>query len=354
MVHLLFHYVSESIKKTNKNDRFNYLHQSKTINYPLMSAIRLISDEFFADYKKKSSFSALIRLYRKAKILGMPDLLKALFNNAAYQNHVTKIDNTDSLFFLSHKYYLAQGFTFKQRALAALYHYEQETKRFDMYYYQNVYCKNGLILWSKTADNIIFDIRLMPGNDALYEGGCSVVFHVSSVRVCVLSYSVIPLNIILPELAISTNTKKINKQSALFVTRKQLTSDHTYQKSFDKIFNRITPAHLCLGALAGIGLAQGYEYFIGISASVHPSLKPEFSKTFDAAYTQFWASLGGQIKSPYGYLVELPIHLTPLEQLTPNARKRAILRRKHINQVYEEASSVIQKHLLPLNLTPEK
>lgn len=312
-----------------------------------MSAIGLVLTEFFTDYRRKTLLSALIRLYRKTKILGMPDLRKILFNNPAYQNHVTKINDTDSLFFVSHKYFLAQGFTFKERALAALYHYEQETNRFDEHYHQNVYCENGLILWSKTVDNIVYDIRLMPGNDVLYEGGCSIVFHISGLRVCVLSYSVVPLNIILPELAISAHIKKTNKQSALFVTRKQLTSDYSYQKSFDKIFNRITPAHLCLGALAGIGFPQGYEYFIGISASVHPSLKLEYSKTFDAAYSQFWASLKGQLKSPYGYLVELPIHLTPLDQLDQKARKRAILRRQHIHHVYEETSNVIQRHLLP-------
>lgn len=142
------------------------------------------------------------------------------------------------------------------------------------------------------------------------------------------------------------NNEKRYRRSELFVTRKQLSGDHAYQKSFNKFFDRTTPAHLCFGAFTGMALAQGYSSFIGISRERHPSFKIGYDRNFDVAYTQFWDSLNGRPISPYGYLIYLPMQLTSLDQLDPKARKRAISRRQHIDDVYAKAYDVILKHLM--------
>lgn len=227
----------------------------------------------------------------------------------------------------------------------ALFHYEHEINNFTQDYFNAVYGKNGLTLWQKKIEDTIFDIRLMPGNDVLYEGGCSLVFHINDERICVVSYSVVEKEIFLPASA-ELNNEKALMQSILFVTRKQLTGDHSYQKVFNKAFDRTTPAHLCLGALTAIALAQGYHSFLGISPEMHPSLKIEYQRNFEVAYTQFWDSLNGQPISPYGYLIELPIQLTALDELDGKARKRAIARRQHTENVYTQAYDIIKKHLI--------
>ena len=307
--------------------------------------VMMLLSGFFSDCKKMSIPVGIIRLLRASKLLYMPQLRKQLLKNAAYQKHINKINKDDAIFFLSHQHYLARNLTSRQRAKAALFHYEHEVNSFDEEYFNAVYDKNGLTLWRKKVDDDIFDIRLMPGNDVLYEGGCSLVFHINDGRICVISYSVVEKEIFSP-----TSAELINEnppiQSILFVTRKQLTGDHSYQKVFNKAFDRTTPAHLCLGALTAIALAQGYHSFLGISPKMHPSLKIEYQRNFDVAYTQFWDSLNGQAVSPYGHLIELPMQLTALEELDVKARKRAIARRQHIDDVYNQAYEIMRKHLM--------
>lgn len=299
---------------------------------------------FFSDCNTMSIPVAIIRLLRASRLLYLPQLRRQLLKNKAYQKHINKINKDDAIFILSHRHYLARGLTTRQRVKAALFHYEHEVNSFDEEYFNAVYNANGLTLWCRNVNDTIYDIRLMPGNDVLYEGGCSLVFYINNERICVVSYSVVLKEIFLPAYAkiINENTQI---QSTLFVTRKQLTSDHSYQKFFNKAFDRATPTHLCLGAFTGIALAQGYDSFVGISPDSHPSLIVKYQRNFDVAYTQFWDSLNGQPISPYGYLIELPMQLKSLDELDTKARKRAVARRQHIDDVYTQAYGIIRKHL---------
>jgi uncharacterized protein len=325
------------------------LIKALNIKDSLMDALIVMGACFLADCKSKATMVAILRAIRSSRVLFMPQLHKKLLNNMAYQSHLEKIDKNDAIFFLSHRHYVARGLTTLQRIQTAVFHYEYEINRFDKAYIENVYRKQGLTLWQDTVNDTTFDIRLMMGNDILYEGGCSLVLHVDGGRVCVISYSIVPREIFFLKDASSSGSKNL-EQSVIFVTRKQLASDHAYQNAFNKAFDRTTPTHLCISALTGIALAQGYDCFIGISAEAHPALTDEYQRNFDVAYTQFWKSLNGQRLSPYGYLIDLPMSLTSLDDLEPKARKRAIKRRQHGDNVYTQAHSVIQKHLLNVHL----
>jgi uncharacterized protein VirK/YbjX len=325
----------------NKPSYPNNISPKNTIIDVLSSIYR----DFFADFKSMTILVAGARVLRRGKLLFMPDFRTQMLKNAAYQSHIQKIDKNDSIFFFSHRHYLAKGLTSEQRAQTAMLHYEHEINGFDEAYYNSVYCEAGLTLWSKNVDNILFDIRLMPGNDVLYEGACSIVFHINGARVCVVNYTLTPTEVF----ALDKSKLKANYklgESILFVSRKQSTGDHSYQKDFNRIFDRTTPAHLCFGALTAIALAQGHSAFVGITPEVHPSINDDVAKFFDVAYTQFWESLDGEKVSPYGYLMTLPMEMTPLDELDAKARKRAIARRQHIDDVFTEASIVVQKHLL--------
>jgi uncharacterized protein len=314
-------------------------------NNSVIDVLTAIVRDFFADFKSMSILVAGARVLRRGKLLFMPDIREKMLKNAAYQKHIENIDKNDSIFFLSHRHYLAKGLTTEQRSQTALLHYQHEINGFDKAYYNSVYCEDGLTLWSQNIDDILFDIRLMPGNDVLYEGACSIVFHINKARVCVVNYTLAPTDIFAIDKSKLKTDCQLN-ENILFVSRKQSTGDHSYQKDFNRIFDRTTPAHLCFGALTAIALAQGHKTFIGIAPEVHPSINDDFAKFFDVAYTQFWNSLDGEKVSPYGYLMDLPMAMTPLDELDAKARKRAIARRQHIDNVYEEASIVIKKHLL--------
>jgi uncharacterized protein len=317
-------------------------------NNSVIAVLTSILHDFFADFKCMSILVAGARVLRRSKLLFMPDIREQMLKNVAYQKHIEKIDKNDSIFFLSHRHYLAKGLTTAQRSQTALLHYQHEINGFDEGYYKSVYCEDGLTLWSKNIDDILFDIRLMPGNDVLYEGACSIVFHINAVRICVVNYSLVSSDIFLPG-RLQLETKLKLGESVLFVSRKQSTGDHSYQKDFNKVFDRTTPAHLCFGAFSAIALAQGHSVFIGITPEVHPSINDDVAKFFDTAYTRFWESLDGKKLSPYGYLMKLPMVMTPLEELDAKARKRAVARRQHIDNVYAQTLTVMQKHMVSLH-----
>lgn len=299
---------------------------------------------FLLDCKSdKKTPTVMVRVFRSSRILLGLKRINSLIRNKAYLKHLEYIDKEDKLFFLSYKYFLVKGLSARERIKTALFHYKYETNLFDEAYFNHVYHQSGLTLWASNVNDTTFDIRLQPGNDFLYEGSCSIVLHVNGERVCVISYSMVPSEIFLP----NTNNKFTGKSKALiFVTRKHLNRDHTYQNEFNKAFDRVMPAQMCMSALAAIGLSQGHNAFLGIGYEAHPSIKPERISAFDAAYDQFWISLNGQKALPYGYLTGLPLYMKPLEEMEPKARKRALSRRKHLQDVFEQAHQTMLKHVL--------
>lgn len=301
---------------------------------------------FVADWKGLSPTVAVARVLRASRIFGMNGVREKITSNAAYQRHVAGIAKDDAVFFLSHRHYLAKGLTPSQRAQTALHHYRHEITAFDGAYFDAVYCQNGLTLWRDVVDETSYDIRLMPGNDVLYEGGVSLVMHVNDVRVCVVSYSTVQTEVFFPQFR-TMHDGEVLADTTLYVTRKQLTPTHEYQKKFNKAFDRTTPAHLCFGALAGVAHAQGFGGVLGITPEVHLSCTPELRPHFDVAYTLFWEGLSGHRVSPFAYFIELPMKLTPLDHLDAKARKRAIARRSHIHAVRESAHAVLAPLLNP-------
>lgn len=280
----------------------------------------------------------------------MGDLGRRLARNPAYQAHQKSVGSTDAVFFLTHRHYLARGLTSHQRAVAALHHYTHETAVWDDAYFDAVYRQGSLTLWRREYEGTVFDIRLMPGNDVLYEGGLSLVLHVDGGRVCVVSFSVVPQSTFVPS-PIATGAPP--SDDLIFVTRKHSAFDHSYQKVFNKAFDRTTPAHLCFGALTGIAMAKGHRRILGIAAAVHPSITPEYKDRLEAAYSSFWESMGGQAAGKYGYLVDVPMQLKPLDELDAKARKRAIARRAHADSARDSAYEIMLRHTLtPGNALP--
>jgi uncharacterized protein VirK/YbjX len=288
-----------------------------------------------ADRRTFGTGVAALRALRSARALRHRDQTAELLANAAYRAHVAAVAPADPLCFLSHKAYLARGLDAAQRTACAVDHYRHQVDAFVPAFHNAVYGGTGLTLWSAVADGTRYDIRLVPGNDVLYEGGLSVVFFVEGQRMAVVSYS-----------RVDGSTIGHDAGPLLFVTRKQLTADHGYQAAFNAAFDRTTPAHLCFAALTGIALALGHRAVAAIRPEVHPGFEDRYAARFDTAYTQFWTSLAGQRRGDVAFAVPVPMEMTPLEELSAKARKRATLRRRHLEDVCRRAMTVIGDHLV--------
>lgn len=304
-----------------------------------ITLLQTLTSGFLLDSRKYSVLVAAQRGLRKARVLAHRGAVQQLANSAAFNNHVKTDGNQDPLFYLSHRHYLARGLTPAQRTQAALCHYQHEDGRFDADYADQVYHRSGLILWEATAAGVHYDIRLLPGNDVLYEGGLSVVLHVDGGRVCVLSFSVVPTTIVMPAGPADL------PPTIAFATRKQLTQTRDYQTAFNRAFDRCTPAHMCFAALSGIAMAQGQHLAFGIAPDKHPSFAPELATQFHRSYGDFWLSLSGRQLSEWGYLIDLPMQLTTLDALDAARRKRALARRAHIDAVLDATLDSIRPHL---------
>jgi uncharacterized protein len=311
-----------------------------------LGVISNLTSGFISDWRGMSPPVAVLRALRASRVLGMADVRRHLRLNPAYQRHVASVARDDTVFFLSHRHYLAKGLSPQERAQAAVHHYEHEMNAFDSAYFDAVYGGHGLVAWQHDAEGDLFEIRILPGNDVLYEGGCSIVAFFNGVRIAVLSYANVSSDVFLPGYTPPAGEGPLGAK-LIFVTRKQLTWDHAlYQKSFNKAFDRSTPGHFCFAALTALALAQGHVRVVAITPDVHPSCTPEIEERFRAAYTEFWESMGGRRASPYGHVINLPMRLKPLDELDAKARKRAIARRGHIQAVQDSTFETIRSRLV--------
>lgn len=306
--------------------------------------ILALASGFAADRRRYSGPAAVRHALRASRILAMGGAYGELTSMPAFQGHAAANGEHDPLFFLAHPHYLARGFTARQRLQAALTHYRHESAAFVPAYIEQVYARGGLVLWQEAVAGIGYDVRLMPGHDVLYEGGLSLVLHVDGACVCVMSFSLVPTRLVLSTQPAAQAHPPLRK-AILFVTRKQLTSERGYQAAFNKAFDRTTPAHLCFGALAGLARALGHHHVLGIDPEKHPSFCESKRSQFETAYADFWTSLAGRRASSFGYLIDVPTRMTPLENLDASRRKRAKARRAHMDAAERSAGEIIGTYM---------
>ena len=293
---------------------------------------------FFADRRQMSLPVACLRLLRVSPVLAYLDEGRALLDNEACRRHVAAVASSDFFFYLSHRHYLAQGFTRGQRTELARAHYEHEVSAYDEAYFDAVYRNGGLSLWRRDAEGTRFEVLLVPGSDALCEGGLTAVLRVDGGRVCVVSFSRADRATVFD--------RESESGSTLFVCRKQLASNHSWQPRFNAAFDRCSVAHFCMAAISGIALANGHASIGAVRPEVQASCTEDRCSRFRVSYGEFWESLGGRIRGRFAYEIPVPVALTPLADLTAKRRHRARRRRAHLAEIRESARAVIERHRL--------
>ena len=296
---------------------------------------------FSTDVEEMSLLVACLRMLRVSPWLALtPSRPRALLDNEAFRLHVDAVAGNDHYFYLSHRHYLAQGFTRRQRTALALHHYHHETTAFDRGYLDAVYREGGLSLWRTHARGLDYELKLQPGHDVLCEGGLSVVLFVDGGRVCVVSFSYVDRALVLDEL------RRPAGNTTIFITRKQLASNHDYQAGFNAAFDRCSAAHFALAALSGLAAAQGLRSAAALRAEAHPGFRPERRERFETAYDECWSSLEGRARSRFAFELPFPLQLTPLDRLSGKARRRAVRRRRHLDEIEGSARAALEVHRL--------
>ena len=299
---------------------------------------------FTPDCQRFSVPVAVLRAGRASRALALRKSCQALTTIPAFQGHLAAAPVHDPLFVLSHRHYLARGLTVRERVEAALAHYRHESEAFRPEYLEQVYARGGLVLWRDAVEGVTYDIRLMPGNDVLHEGGLSLVLHVDGGRVCVVSFSMVQTRLVLASEG-AAQDPSCPDGTLPFVVRVHLAQDHSYQRAFHRAFARVTPTHLCFGALAGLALAQGCRRIFGIAPERQLAYSEQRRAQLLRTYADGWTSLGGSQVSSMGFLMDLPYRLTPLHEMDASQRKRAKVRRAYMEAVQLSALTTIRAYL---------
>lgn len=308
--------------------------------------LRGLVEQFGRDVAHISLVSATCRAGLAACFaLVRRDLFDQVLEEPVYALHVAALGRRDQFGFASHRFYLARGFSPRSRGLAALQHYRNEATALDDAYREAVYRRGGLQLWRTDREGASFEIRLMPGQDVLNEGGLSVTFSTNGRIIFCLSYSNVD-----PSLLEGERAPAAARPAALvpFVTRRQAWR-HPLRAEFTRAFGRGNPGHLVIAAMEGIALAQGCTRIFGIAAQHHPTRTLAIKQGrggLEDMYDEFWSSVGGVRATPVAWQLPVPLRPRPLDELDSKNRRRAGVLRGHQAEVRDAAFRAFRAHLL--------
>jgi uncharacterized protein VirK/YbjX len=289
---------------------------------------------FRADLDQKGFRSASVRMSRLVYRLPYQILeTRELIRTQSVQAHHDFLKAADPFFVHAHRDYLCSTLSSSERLAAALFHYRFVDRFFVPPGMQEL-ANNGISLWQHVDNSNVFDIRLMYGNDNMYEGGFSLVFFVNSRRVGLMSLSVIDGSIV-----------GLHPGPLVLVTRNQTTSDRWYQDCLQDAFGHIALPYLLLGSLTGLVSAFKLGSFAAVLESAHPAARNANVELMKTSYSTFWAKFDCAPVRDGIVSVQLPLHARPLHEIAPKHRRRAKARRELMNTIGHSASKALESRL---------
>jgi uncharacterized protein len=296
-----------------------------------LGSLRALTQEGGVGWGRSGSWLGWLRA---ARLRFHPEELEALLALDIVKGPLVEARGPAALSFLAGRHLLARSLDLRQRLGCTLYHYRYEQATFAASYVDSLYRGEGLSLWRHQAEEHVFDIRLMVGNDNLYEGFLSAVAFIDGQRVCVMSFSYV-------DAALFGRPQG----ATLFVTRKQSGRHPEHLSFFARSFNHSSPPYFCFAAVAGIARALGVSEFAAIRSRAHPHFARGDARVLHQTYDEFWRNFGADELDEKAYRVALPLQSGNPMQVSAAHRKRARRRREDRLAVEESACAAIRSQL---------
>ena len=238
-----------------------------------------------------------------------------------YKQFGATILQEDPFHHISHRHYLRQGLTVRQRVKYVYQHYAFESRQWTDDYRQAVYGGPGLELWRSHGGGAVFTIRLEAGRRDVPEGDLSIVLSVDSAVLHRISFSWLA----------HTQDGTVTPFLACSQTQTGPRSSNTDARfAFERDFPQNSPAFFCFAAIQGVARVVGCTAILGVrSGEQICARKGRETAHFKSSYDNFWRALGGWDCGRQGFLVPLPAHERPLGKLSSSHRRRAQKRRRH-------------------------
>jgi uncharacterized protein VirK/YbjX len=250
-----------------------------------------------------------------------------LLAQPVFRRFIATSENNDPLFYLSHRHYLSQRLSYRQRIGCAITHYAYEGSRHSEAYRDAVYQNGGLALWSKAVNGAQYSIRLCATINPRNEGGNSIRLIVDGACLCEMSYVWLDGSVVDAPIGIFP-----------LITRNQSAGPGSDSlRRFRSDFPQNSPPYFCLAAMHGIARAHGRQQIAGIRHDCQIAYEPRYSRSFRNSYTSFWKAFGGTEVGGHAYLMPVTPPTVPIGELRPKHRGRALNRRGHWSNVTSHA-----------------
>ena len=250
-----------------------------------------------------------VLVYREAhwKLLALP----------VYKQFGATMLRKDPFHHISHRRYLRQGLTVRQRVQYVYQHYAFESRQWTDDYRRAVYAGPGLELWRSHKGGAAFTIRLEAGWRVVPEGDLSIVLSVDNAALHRISFSWLADTedgTVTPFLASSQTWPHSCNTDALL--------------AFERDFPQNSPAFFCFAAVEGVARVVGCTAILAVRSHEQICARKGRDTThFKSSYDNFWRALGGWDCGRQGFLVPLPAHEKPLRKRSGSHRRRAQKRR---------------------------
>lgn len=252
-----------------------------------------------------------------------------------FEKYIGGVQDTDVLFHLSHRHYLSNTFNHRERIECALTHYRFEGERYDSRYKDAVYRDGGVILWSRTADEVNYVLKLVATTALRHEGGISIVLCAGEVVLSEMSYAWVPATVL-----------GLGGGTVPFITRNQSVRRNSMALlRFRSDFPQNSPSYFCLAALHGIAQANGYRRIAAIRHDCQVAFDERYVTGFRNSYCELWKSFDATELGLVAHVMAVPLATPPLSTVKAKHRKRAMDRRRHWSEIARTAQQVLAPHL---------
>ena len=272
--------------------------------------------------------SMLLSILRPLRVLAYREAHRKLLALPVYQQFGATMLREDPFHHLSHRGYLRQGLTVRQRVQYVYQHYAFESRRWTDDYRRAVYGGPGLELWRSDGGGAVVTIRLEAGMRDVPEGDLSIVLSVDDAALHRINFSWLADTqdgTVTPFLALSQTGPRSWNTEALF--------------AFERDFPQSSPAFFCFAAVEGVARVVGCTAILAVRSHEQVGArKGHDTAQFKRSYDNFWRALGGWDCGRQGFLVPLPAHEKPLSKMSSSHRWRAQKRRRHWKAI--EAATV--------------
>lgn len=200
---------------------------------------------------------------------------------------------------------------------------------------QKILAEETFLLFENKHENGHVSIAFCLSNPNYLEGEMSLLFKVDGERVFILSFTIVPGDV-------------VNCLEGYSVLISRLQGVKGTSNAFNVAANAlgVNPRIALLEALQGVARAFRIAHLSAVPGDYQSSYIDEFSELYQKAYDQFFASNGMSLEAGRFFQGRVPLAQSPIAELSknPSKRRRRRMRRRLRKEIADAVHDVMARH----------